>query len=354
VSPVARPLLVACLVAACLAPAATASTAAGRPVASRAGTMTTLEPVVHRIAGPDRYATAVALLDSAAEAPPPGGLLVLASGGAFPDALAGGPVAGANDGPLLLVPSVGTVPSAVLERVGRLDPAVVVVMGGTAAVSDGVVSQVRHAAPDAVIDRVDGANRYDTAAQASDYLYRVDGQGSPVPPRTAVLASGEGFADALAGGALGGWLSGPLLLSRRDSLPPETAAALSEIDPLEVEVLGGPAAVSTAVEDQVKALLPGANVVRLAGRDRYATAARIASRMWPQASNVYLASGQTFPDALSVAPLAAQQVTPVLLTKRDCVPAVTRDWMAAAPTYGVTVVGGTAAVSEDAAALTVC
>jgi len=90
-----------------------------------------------RLAGADRFGTAVAI----SQARFPGGAVEvsLATAANFPDALAGG---SARLGPILLVPSCGPVPAVVLEEVARLDPSDVIALGGQAAVPDSVVRQV--------------------------------------------------------------------------------------------------------------------------------------------------------------------------------------------------------------------
>lgn len=92
---------------------------------------------VTRIFGPDRSATSAAVARAAFPDRVPA--VFLAAGGAFPDALAGGPVAALTPGPLMLVPK-DCVPAVVQAQIDRLAPERVVVLGGTAAVGNGVTS----------------------------------------------------------------------------------------------------------------------------------------------------------------------------------------------------------------------
>lgn len=94
---------------------------------------------VQRLAGASRYETAAAISAGTFGS---ADTVFLATGANFPDALGGGPVAGAVPGPLLLV-TAASIPSAAANELRRLDPDRVVVLGGTGAVSDAVVSQVR-------------------------------------------------------------------------------------------------------------------------------------------------------------------------------------------------------------------
>ena len=90
-----------------------------------------------RLAGADRYATAVAI--SRRAFPDSAAVVYVARADAFADALAGGSL---TDGPVLLVPSCGTVPAVVLAEVRRIAPSEVIALGGTGAVCDAVLAQV--------------------------------------------------------------------------------------------------------------------------------------------------------------------------------------------------------------------
>jgi hypothetical protein len=90
---------------------------------------------VSRLAGGDRYATAVAV--SRADYPSGAATVYVASGGVFPDALSGGPAAARAGGPVLLVARTA-IPEVTAAELRRLKPQRIVVLGGTAVVSDGV------------------------------------------------------------------------------------------------------------------------------------------------------------------------------------------------------------------------
>jgi putative cell wall-binding protein len=144
--------------------------------------------------------------------------------------------------------------------------------------------------------------------------------------RTAVLASGLGFADALAAGPLsyagavdpargsgGGF---PTLLTSPGTLSPEARAALASLGIEQVVVPGGATVVSPAVVATVEAM--GIRVVRLAGANRSETAARVAAfavdRLGFGQATVTLARGDAFADALAGAAYAGDSAVPLLLT----------------------------------------
>ena len=65
----------------------------------------------------------------------------IATGQNFPDALAGSAAAGHEGGPLLNVRG-GSIPGPVAAELDRLNPARIVVLGGSAVVSDAVAAQL--------------------------------------------------------------------------------------------------------------------------------------------------------------------------------------------------------------------
>ncbi|MFZ7087304.1 cell wall-binding repeat-containing protein [Curtobacterium sp. RRHDQ10] len=202
---------------------------------------------VTRIAGTDRFDTSA--LASAAF--PVGGTVYLATGTNFPDALAGAAVAagaaadsagGAQAGAMLLVrPDV--VPDQVVTALQRLEPTRVVVLGGTTAVNDSVVAQVRTIlGADERIDRWFGADRFETSAVIAQQAFGT----STVP--AAFLATGVTFPDALAGAPVAGHFGGPVLLVRNDVVPDPVRAELGALRPAGTVVLGGPIAIDGSVE----------------------------------------------------------------------------------------------------------
>ncbi|HEX4905492.1 MAG TPA: cell wall-binding repeat-containing protein [Acidimicrobiales bacterium] len=285
-----------------------------------------------RIAGADRYETAVRI-SSAAFA---GGAasVVVASGESFPDGLAAGPLAALYDAPVLLT-ATASLPAITGTELDRLDPERVVVVGGPAAVEDAVLGEIQ-GITGVRPTRVAGESRYSTATAVASLF--------PTPAPVAFVANGMDFPDALAGGAAAALAEAPLLLTPPDSLPPAAGDQLARLAAPEVLVLGGSSAVSDAVVASIEERSPG-GVRRLAGMDRYGTAAAIANDRAPSATQAILATGESFPDALAGAPLARHLGAPILLTA-GCQPPDTTAFLRAHGWADVTVVGGTGAVPE--------
>ena len=189
------------------------------------------------------------------------------------------------------------------------------------------------------VDRIWGTDRYGTAESVSRVVF--------AEADTVLIALGSNFPDALVAAAAGAYLGAPVLLTGADSLPAATIAEINRLTPHNAYIVGGTAVVRPSVERQLETLVP--NVMRLAGKDRYATAADVATKVFHASTVAFVALGTDFPDALVAASPAGMHPAPVLLTARDHVPAVTLDVLAAMHPTKIYVVGGTAAISATAA-----
>lgn len=261
--------------------------------------------VTQRLFGAGRDETAVEV----ARAGWPGGAdeVLLAAGGSFPDALAGGPLSAAVEGPLLLTGPDMLSPTTAAELT-RLQPETVTVLGGEQVVGPAVEAELRDAGYG--VRRLAGGDRVSTAVEVAKAR-------GPAGPR-AFLASGFAFPDALTAAPVAGIDEAPILLTGRDALPEPVAALIDEADIDEVVVVGGPAAVGPGVVQDLQE--HGVAVTRLAGGTRFATARAVGD--WASAelacqpveaqdppcldpSGLLVARGDDFPDALAGGALAA-------------------------------------------------
>ncbi len=199
--------------------------------------------------------------------------------------------------------------------------------------------------------RMWGADRYATAAAISARSF-------PAGSQSVVLASGRAFPDGLTSSALAGALHAPVLLTQPTGLPVAAAAELRRLGARTIYIVGGTAAVGTAVESDILGQVPGTRIVRVAGPTRYETAAAVADKVHEvsgrRSRNVFLASGETFPDALSFSPVAYSTRTPIILTRPASLPeasraAILRMRGSETGSVDLLVAGGTAAVSDNAA-----
>ncbi len=194
-----------------------------------------------------------------------------------------------------------------------------------------------------IVLRYAGLDRADTAR-----LMAVDD--TPLSARydtaTVLLARHDAFPDGLAAGYLSGLLGSPILLTAPDRLVPSAAAAVDELDPRTVIVLGGELAIGPAVVSALEG--DDRHVVRIQGMTRYDTAAQIATYGLDRerhATLAIVASGANFPDALVASAISAAERVPLLLTLPDQLPDVTRDALIELGVTEVVVAGGPAAVA---------
>lgn len=225
--------------------------------------------------------------------------------------------------------------AAVVRRAAAAAVACTVTLGAIAA--SVVVPPPAQAATTAV--RWWGADRYATAAAVSREAF-------PKGAHDVVVVSGARFPDALAAAPLAAQLGGPVLTVPPGPLPAVVRTELERLSPAVVHVVGGSSAVGDDVVRQLAPLATG-GVQRVQGADRYETAAAVATTAFPSASEVVLASGQDFPDALAAGSAGAALGSPLLLTERATLPAATREVLTALAPARITLVGGPAVVTPD-------
>ncbi|WP_368498499.1 cell wall-binding repeat-containing protein [Herbiconiux sp. A18JL235] len=285
-----------------------------------------------RAAGADRYETAVKVSEGAF--PEGAGTVYLAAGANYPDALSGAPAAGEAGGPVLLVEKDG-VPASVQAEIDRLAPDRVVILGGTASVSVGVEAAV--AAEGRTVERIGGADRYEVSAAVA-----ADSFGTAT---TVYVASGEKAPDALSGAAAAGKDS-PVLLTKKDELPASVRDEIIALDPEKIVILGGTDTVGETVALELGDI---ADTVRVSGADRYETSAAVADDAFVENTGgaVYIASGETFPDALTGSAAAIAAGAPVLLVQKDLIPIDIGEALDRLRPSAVYVLGGPDTVSDQ-------
>jgi putative cell wall-binding protein len=296
------------------------------------GTSSSSATQITRIAGADRYATAAAISKSRFG----GGAstVFVATGASFPDALAGAPAAAKARGPVLLTER-WYLPGATATELARLKPSTIIVLGGTGAVSDSVLSKLRGYAGTVV--RWAGVSRYATAAKISAKSFAPG-------VKVAYLATAATFPDALSGGAVAGRVGGPILLVDRTGIPAATGTELARLKPAKIVILGGTSVVSDAVRHAADVYTTG-SVSRLAGADRYATSVQVSRSAYGSSDSVFIATGTKFPDGLAGGPVAALLPGPLLLVTPTQLPSVVKSELQRLGPDRVFVLGGTGVVS---------
>lgn len=197
------------------------------------------------------------------------------------------------------------------------------------------------------VDRLSGDGRIETAVEIS--RQRGDSADS------VVVARADVYADALAGAPVATDLDAPILLTPSDELAPPTAAEIERLGARRVLLLGGEAAISEDVADQLRAR--DVAVSRVGGENRYGTAALLAAALLETGAGArtraFVVEGahadldRGWPDAVSAGPYAAYVGAPILLATQDDVPPETLQALEDQGVTEVIVVGGPAAIGDD-------
>jgi putative cell wall-binding protein len=338
-----------------------------------------------RVAGTSRYKTAVEvsrLMFSSADNPMSHiyrsfpDYAVVASGESFADGLTGGVLASFCDAPLLLT-DPDTLNSETFDEITRLfrakfygsevmtgdvsDQAAVLpgggtvfVMGGTAAISDAVVTAIESNPYVGSVVRVGGANRYETAALAMTHSDHCYGLGE-----TAFVVNGAAAPDALAVAPVAAWTNSPVLLTGKSSVPAPTTDAIAYMGINRIVVVGGDAVVDSSGYAALASLVPTGAIERVYGDNRYQTAREVATfgieEMGMPFGGLILCSGESMADALSAGPLCGwndhmdSRGYALLLTPSGTLSPEVKGFMDDYPPIGLINygVGGTSAISAS-------
>jgi putative cell wall-binding protein len=153
-----------------------------------------------RIAGLDRYDTSYQIACSLPEINT--STVVISSGEQYPDALSISSVAAKKGWPILLSP-LDKLPLEIKNFLLEKKPSKVYITGGKGAISETLEAEVNRLVPQANIERLTGESRFDTNVKIAETF-------AP-NPSTVYLATGYGFADAMAGSIVAAQNGDPII-----------------------------------------------------------------------------------------------------------------------------------------------
>ena len=295
---------------------------------------------VERLSGTNRYNTATVISQAGWSAcRGHADTVILATGSNFPDSLAGVTLAYALDAPILLT-TKDSLPATVRTEIQRLGAHRIIILGGYAAVSSTVETDLGAIPGVSAVVRIAGENRFDTAKQIAlqpelDY-------------DTIFLASGLDFPDALSAAAYAAQRGQPIVLNGKTLLSNSAKAILlARPEIRKVIVVGGPGAIADSVITELQAL--DMTVERISGSNRYQTSLALASQLWSAGGrSIFFATGANFPDALAGGVLAASQWSGVLLVNpaAETVPATIATFIENHSIVSAAILGGNTAVTS--------
>ncbi|WP_425806420.1 cell wall-binding repeat-containing protein [Desulfitobacterium sp. Sab5] len=281
-----------------------------------------------RLAGDDRYETSAKIAQAGWKT---SYYAILASGENFPDALCAAPLASKYNAPILLT-STDRLEDSTKNELSSLNVKNVIMIGGEGVLTGNVEQAIKNLGIN--VTRIAGQDRYETSMDVAKMLGNFD---------KAVIATGVDFPDVLSIAPIAAQKGIPILLTPKDSL----SNSLKEYLNLKVQktyVLGDSSVVSDTVVEQ----LPSPQ--RLSGSDRYEDNIQIINAFENDLdlSSIYVATGDSFPDALSGSALAALTKSPVILVS-NTLNQTTTNFLQSKSTIlkKVTAFGGTGVVSDS-------
>ena len=163
--------------------------------------------------------------------------------------------------------------------------------------------------------RIDGRDRIETAINISKKNYD--------KAKSVIVVRHDLFPDSMTASVLAKLKDAPILLNPTAKLDSRVGDEIKRLGAQEVIIVGGQDSVSEKVREDLKVYDADKNVERIAGADRYGTSEMVAKRVvgiTGKKNTGVVASGQVFPDALSVGTFASRDGYPILLVKKDSVP----------------------------------
>lgn len=168
-------------------------------------------------------------------------------------------------------------------------------------------------------ERISGPSRYETAVE----IFNKGWQSA----ETVVIVTGENYPDALSATPLAAKYDAPILLASNASLKyqPELYNAIKNKGVKNAIIIGSEGIIPKVVESDLREI--GVTSKRIAGSDRYETSLAIAKEIGLSTGEVVVASGENFPDGLSIASIAAKKQMPILLIREKHIPGIIKDYM---------------------------
>ena len=190
--------------------------------------------------------------------------------------------------------------------------------------------------------RIDGKDRIETAIKISKNNYD--------KAKTVIVVRHDLFPDSMTASVLAKLKDAPILLNPTAKLDSRVGDEIKRLGAQEVIIVGGQDSVSERVREDLKAYDADKNVERIAGTDRYGTSEMVAKRVvgiTGKKNTGVVASGQVFPDALSVGTFASREGYPILLVKKDSVPSQIQNAIKDLDINKTYIAGGTNTISKS-------
>ncbi|AWI03543.1 cell wall-binding repeat-containing protein [Clostridium drakei] len=270
----------------------------GNPVKAEVGKVT-------RISGADRYITAAQVATTNWEN---SDNVVLVSGKGYADAVSGSALAEKLNAPILLTPS-NVLDSNTKEALSKLEAKKIYVIGGNASISKNIREELKSKY---VLIELSGSNRYETNISVANELIKLG-----VDPNNIIMASGEGFSDALSAVSIASAKEQILLLANNDMDYIKPTMDFVKSHNSKVMVIG----TKEVVNDEIYNIVNGVSRIN-GGSDRFDTNLKVLSKFSSSLNfnNMYIANASSddgYADALVASVLAGKNKSPLILLDSD-------------------------------------
>ena len=280
-----------------------------------------------RLGGKTRYETAAKINNSSTSK-----TLILVSGDNFADALVAAPLVYHLNGEIHIT-QYNSLDSNTINSLNKGEFTNAVIVGGTGVVSTGIENKLKSQLKSVV--RYGGKNRYETSRLVANAILKLNDY------PYAFLVSALNFPDALSVAPVSAMTGSPILLTNGDVNNTDINAINAATKKL--YKIGGVAVVSNKMDSKVKR-----EYERLGGVDRYETNQLIIeefSNLFDK-SNVYIASGSNFPDALTGSALAGNNKQAIILCASS-ISEYTEIALSIINPDKITALGGTGVITND-------
>ncbi len=263
-----------------------------------------------RLGGADRYQTAIAIAQSGWKTA--SSYVVLATGNDYPDALSAAPLAKKYNAPILLTDK-NSIPQTVITELKRLSVAHIIITGGTGVISQSVEKQLNTMG--IATERLGGADRFETSIKIAEKLGTVSGE--------IMVTNGLQYSDALSASSIAAKKGIPIILTNKDVLPASTNTFMSKNSFTKTYILGDTDLISSNVANKFP------SIERIVGSNPYERNINIIKRFESSLSfsNICVATGKDFPDALSGSAIAAMYSTAIVLVNDNDLQDVTTKYI---------------------------
>lgn len=216
------------------------------------------------------------------------------------DGLSASGLAGVLDAPILLT-TKDSIPNETQLRLEICNK--IYIVGSYNSVSKSVENNLKSSGFEVI--RIAGDSREDTSYKVAKKI--VDLKGS-IGKVFVVNGYNRGEADAMSATAVASRDGIPILLTDGRNLPSEMSSIIFKSN--RVYVVGGVNTLSNTLANSLDA-------TRLSGADRYETNQAVVNKFYSDANEFYLSDGYKLVDALTGGPLAAGEISPIVLVSKN-------------------------------------